>query len=213
MTLPSIIVSFSCTLVWMVLILPLISCSSKLFSKVLVTVPGTPFMIGITITFIFYCFFFSLAGSKYSFIFLLSFIFLSGLLEWQNPLDDNLFSSCYLTLSLVFWPGLSDPFVKFQSLVQFLLDHLSRPFMPRFVFLLHHFAAFVFYGINHFISVTTWPKLLILQCIINSLLLFHQFFQLISLNFPFLKCVLANGFYSIYISPGDDNNKYFNVLI
>ena len=74
-TLLSTILDLNSVVIWMVLILPLISNSFSLLSKHFVTDPRTPATIGITVTFIFYWYFGSLAKSKYLSIFLLSFVF------------------------------------------------------------------------------------------------------------------------------------------
>ena len=55
--------------------------------------------------------------------------------------------------------------VKFESLVQFPVDHLSHPVMPSLVLHLCWFAGFA-YVINRFISVSTLPTLSILLRII-----------------------------------------------
>ena len=60
-------------------------------------------------------FFSSLAGSRYLFVLLLSFIFTLWLSECQNRLDGKFFFSCKLTLALVFWLWLRDLFVSQNS--------------------------------------------------------------------------------------------------
>ena len=71
-TLLSIPANLNNVAVWMVSILPLISNSSSLSSKLLGTVPRAPTTIGITFTLIFQSFFSSLARSRYLSIFSLS---------------------------------------------------------------------------------------------------------------------------------------------
>ena len=56
-TLLSILVDFNNAVIWVVSILPLISCSSCIFSKPLWGVPCTPTAIGLTVTFMFHSFF------------------------------------------------------------------------------------------------------------------------------------------------------------
>ena len=59
---------------YMVSILPLISNSLGLFSKLLGPTPSAPSIIGITVTFMFHRYFCNLARSKYLFLFLYSFM-------------------------------------------------------------------------------------------------------------------------------------------
>ena len=56
-SLQSILANLNHTVVWGVMILPLISNSFSLFPGPLETVPSAPTTIGITIILIFYCFF------------------------------------------------------------------------------------------------------------------------------------------------------------
>ena len=79
------------TVVWMVLILPLISnYSSFFFINLLRTIPSIPTSINITVTLIFHSLLvFSLARAKYLSVFSLSFIFTSGSPEQQYPLDSK----------------------------------------------------------------------------------------------------------------------------
>ena len=84
------------TILWScmaLMILPLIFNSTRLASKPLTTIPSAPTIIGITVTFMFYSFFDSLARFKYLFICALLFP-LCGSLEQQNPSDDRSFFSC-----------------------------------------------------------------------------------------------------------------------
>ena len=74
-TLLSILADLSNAVVWIVSTRPLISNSSSPFTNHLVSVPRAPITIGITITFMFYSFFYSLARSKYLSFFSLSFDF------------------------------------------------------------------------------------------------------------------------------------------
>ena len=89
---------------------------------------------------------------------------------------------CWLLLSLVFWPRLGDlcvcqspigvvcvifhdrcwvvhiPFVymvKFEFLAHLPVDHFADPIISSLLFLLRQFAAFTYYVIDGFISVTT----------------------------------------------------------
>ena len=119
---------------------------------------------------------FWLSGKIQVFVYLFTFFYFhsTGLLEWQNPLDEKFFLFL-LILGLVFWLELGDPFVsqnlrefygsrfldrflfvhipfvsmvKFESFAQFPLDHLSHPVIPSLV--LCRFAAFAYYVINCF---------------------------------------------------------------
>ena len=74
-TLLSILADLNKAVVWMVFARPLISKSSSPWTNPLVTVPSVTITIGIIVTFIFYCFFSSLARSQYLSLFLLSFSF------------------------------------------------------------------------------------------------------------------------------------------
>ena len=106
--------------VWMVLILPLISCSSRLFSKPLGTVPTAPTTIGITATFMFYdcfvCLFFLLIwlGSSIFSVFCFRLFSLCSLQERQSSVDDKFFSFSESTQGLIVRPGFGDLLV-FQN--------------------------------------------------------------------------------------------------
>ena len=148
--LQGILADLSNVVVFMVSSLPLISNSASLFFKLVRTFPCASTIIGINITVMFYSFFCSLVRSNYFSISSLSFSF--TLEEQQNPLNDKFFLSCKLTRGLALWLGLSGPFlsqsprefytfhfwgrilhipfgsiVKFHSLPQFAMDHLSYP--------------------------------------------------------------------------------------
>ena len=72
----SILVILNSVVVWMVFTRPLISKFSSPFNNSLVTVPKVPITISITVTFMFHCFFNSLAMSWYISFFSLSFNFI-----------------------------------------------------------------------------------------------------------------------------------------
>ena len=94
---------------------PLIRQFPSPFSNPLVTVPNTPITIGIIVTCMFHSFFNSLARSRYLSFFSHSFSFIL----WSAGTAKStilqilffFFFFCWLLLSLVFWPGLGDPFV------------------------------------------------------------------------------------------------------
>ena len=73
----SIRASLNNAVVWMVSTRPLITKSSSSFTNHLGIVPSVPITVGITVTFMFFCFFFfsSLPKFKYLSLFTLSFIF------------------------------------------------------------------------------------------------------------------------------------------
>ena len=106
------------------------------FSRLLKTVPSARTNnYWFNMTHMFHSFFFSSrARSKYlSFCFLL--FSLCGPLEWQNPVNGKVFFSCWLTLSLVFWPGIPNLFV-FQNSREFSRTY-SGLFIYRLVILLN----------------------------------------------------------------------------
>ena len=76
-TLLSILAILNNAVVWMVSTCPPTSKSSSLFNNPLLTVPKAPIIIGIIITFMFHCFFNSLARSRYLFFFSHSFSLIS----------------------------------------------------------------------------------------------------------------------------------------
>ena len=58
-------------------------------------------------------------------------------------------------MDLILLEGFFVSMVKFLTLAQFPLDHLSHPLMPNLVSLFYQFIAFTYYVINRFISITT----------------------------------------------------------
>ena len=75
-TLLSIVAVLNNAVVWMVSTRPPISKSSRPFNNPLVTVSKAPVTIGIIVTFMFHCFFNSLARSRYLYFFSHSFSFI-----------------------------------------------------------------------------------------------------------------------------------------
>ena len=107
-TLLSILAVFNNAVVWMVSIRPPTSESSSPFSNPLVTVPNAPITNGITVTFRFHNFFYSLTRSRYLSFFSHSFSFI---VVSRDIKVDNFASSlffCLLLLGLLFWPILGD---------------------------------------------------------------------------------------------------------
>ena len=87
-------------------------------SNPLVTVPKAQITIGIIVTFMFHSFFSSLARSRYLSFFSHSF----SLYQWQagtvkSTILKILFFFYWLSLGLVFWPRLGDPFVSFSRVM------------------------------------------------------------------------------------------------
>ena len=114
-TLLSILAVLNNAVVWMVSTRPPTSKSSSPFSNPLVTVPNAPITIGIIVTCMFYSFFNSLSRSRYLSFFSHSFSFIlwSAGTAKSTILQVLFFFFCWLLLSLVFWPGLGDPFVRY----------------------------------------------------------------------------------------------------
>ena len=110
-----ILAVLSNAVVWIVFTRPPTSKSSWPFNNPLVIVPNAPITIGTIVTFMFHSFFNSLARSRYLSFFSLSFRFIL----WSAGTAKStilqilsfFFFCCWLLWDLVFWPGLSDPFV------------------------------------------------------------------------------------------------------
>ena len=106
----NIFAELSSTVVWMVSIISQISNSATLISQPLKTVPSVPTSTGITVTFMFYDFFDSLARSKYlSGFFFFTFFHFHSVVVRQKSKIYRMISSIFLfllTQGLTFWPGL-----------------------------------------------------------------------------------------------------------
>ena len=117
-TLLSILAVFKNAVVWMVSTRPLISKSSSPFNNPLTTVPRTPIIFGITVTFMFHSFFNSLIKSSYLSSFSLSFNFTlwsAGAAKFtirQILFFFLFFYCCWLWQDLVVWSRLGNPFVS-----------------------------------------------------------------------------------------------------
>ena len=96
--------------VWKVYTRPPTSMSSSPFSNPLVTVPIT---IGIIVICMFHSFFNSLARPRYLSVFSYSFNFILWSAETAKSTILQVLYFCWLLLSLVFWPRLSDPLILF----------------------------------------------------------------------------------------------------
>ena len=155
----------------MILILPLISKSPSLFSKLLGTLPRAPITIGTIDTFIFHTFFSNLVRSWYLsifyfyFIFTLSFAGTAQSTRWQqyslffflinrrSSLLTRIGWSIYISksqriLCLIFWDRFLSKHIsmaKFLSLAQFPVNYLFHSVRPTVVFLLCPLAIFPFY--------------------------------------------------------------------
>ena len=163
-TLLSILANFRCAAVWIVSILPLISSSPRRFSRLFGTISRASTTIGITVTFMFYSFFVSLAMSRGllsfspSFSFTLWFIRMTNYTKWKFLL--------FLLIGLIFWPGLGEPLL-YRSLRESYGFHFPGPLLV--------FAATIWISFYCFVV----------------LLLEIQFF---SLNFPFITiCPVGCG--------------------
>ena len=180
-TLLSILAVFNNVVVWMVFTRPPTSKSSRPFNNLLVTVPKAPITIGIIVTFMFHSFFYSLARSRYLSLFSHSFSFIlwsagtakstilqvfffslliiirSGLLaeiRWYVYMSKSHRSLC-VSFSRI-GAGLCIYHLLAWSNLSFL--HISQwitlPTHSCLVLLLCRFAAFAYYVIGGFISVT-----------------------------------------------------------
>ena len=110
-TLLSILTDLNNAVVWVVSSCPLISKSSSPCFNSLVTVPSTPITIGITVTFMFHTFFSSQARFWYLSLFSLSFCFTLCSAETAKSTIRQFFFCC-ISLGLVIWSRLGDPFVS-----------------------------------------------------------------------------------------------------
>ena len=101
----------------------LILRSSSPGTNPLVTVPSTPIITGITVTFVFSSFFTSLARSRYVSQFSLPFSFTLWLAGTAKSTIRYVFFSffCWLLLGLVVWPILDDAFVYYYYYYYYLL--------------------------------------------------------------------------------------------
>ena len=102
--------------VWIVSTCPPISKPSRPFINPLVIVPNAPITI---VTFMFHSFFNSLARSRYLSFFSLSFRFILWSAGTAKSTILQIFFFCWLSWSLVFWPGLSDPFVCYSPILYY----------------------------------------------------------------------------------------------
>ena len=97
--------------VWIVSTRPPPSKSSSSFNNPLVTVPNAPITIGIIVTCMFQ--FFQFPNKVEVLILLFTFFQFYSVVSRDSKVDwfaSSLFCFCWLLLSLVFWPGLGDPF-------------------------------------------------------------------------------------------------------
>ena len=114
-TLLSILADISNTVLWVFPKLSPIYTSPSPLTKLLETVHSAPYMIGITVTFMFHSFCSSQARYKYLSLFSFSFDFHSvvrryGRFSFFLFFSFFFFLFCLLSLGLVFWPGLCDLF-------------------------------------------------------------------------------------------------------
>ena len=112
-TLLSILVVLNNVVVWMVSTRPPTSKSSSAFSNLLVTVPIAPIRIGMIVTCMFHSFF-QFPRKVEVLILLFPFFQFYSVVSRDSKVDyfaSSLLFFCWLLLSLVFWPGLGDPFI------------------------------------------------------------------------------------------------------
>ena len=121
-TLPSITVDINNAVVWMVSTRPLISKPSSLCTNSLLMVPSAQITIGISVTFMFYSFFSSLASSRYLSLFSSSFSFTQRMGKFT--IRPALFF-CWLLLGLFVWPRFSDRFLP-QNPWEVCASHFPR---------------------------------------------------------------------------------------
>ena len=127
----SILSVLSNAVVWLVSTRPPTSKSSSPFSNPLVIVPNAPITIGIIVTFMFM--FFQFPSKVELFIFLFTFFQFYSVVSRNNKVDyfaSSFFFCCWLLLSLVFWPGLGDPFyfIPWEFFTSVFADGLSLNF-------------------------------------------------------------------------------------
>ena len=158
----SILADLSSAIVWIVSARPLNLNPSNPVAKHLGIVPSAPVMTGITVTLIFHNVFSSLPRLKYLSLFWFFFFFFNfnsmivRLGKFHYLMSSLSFSLFDLSLGLVFWPGLGNPFVskdlrdyfafhfsgrilgcafvsldKFHFLAQFPVDHNPYPVVSR----------------------------------------------------------------------------------
>ena len=111
-TLLSILADLKNAVVCMVSTRPLISKFSSPCTNPLVTVPWTTITIGIIVSFLFQGFFSSLARSRYFPIFRILSILLCVPPGQQSPQSCKFSLFCWLSLGLIVWLRLGDPFVS-----------------------------------------------------------------------------------------------------
>ena len=142
-------------IVWIVSTRSPTSKSSRPFSNPFVTVPKAPITIGITVTFIFHSFFNSLASSRYLSFFSHSFSFIQWSAGTAKSTILQILFFFFFFVDLVFWLRLGDPSV-FQSPIGVYMCHfLAHQVVSSLILLLCSFAAFAYYVIDGFVSITT----------------------------------------------------------
>ena len=182
-TLLSILAVYNNAVVWMVSTRSPTSKSSRPFNNPLFTVPKAPITLGIIVTFMFHSFFNSLARSRYLSLFSHSFSFIlwsagqqsrqfcrfsffffwliiirSGLrdeIRWSVCISKSHRSLCVSFSRTGAW--LCIYYLLAWSNFNFLhiFQWITLPTQSCLVFLLCQFAAFAYYVIDRFISVTT----------------------------------------------------------
>ena len=162
----------------MISIYPLISKSSSPCTKPLVTILSAPITIGITINFIFYSFFISLAKYWYLSLFLLSFIFTFWSARMaQSTIQSVFFSFFFLLLSL--------------GLVTWLIQRILCVSFSRMISELCIFHLFGKSDLNflHNSQWSTFPTELyvVLYSFCTNLLQLHIILLIVSFDYPFVS--------------------------
>ena len=139
-TLLSILANFNNAVVWMFSTCPLISMSSNPFINPLGIVPSAPITIGITITFMFFCFFSSLVRSRYlSFFRLLLFYSLrvfntnsdSVSLEFERlQVSSDIQNLSWYTCRFLSCSSQHSSILQFNGLILLFSSFLTRFFVP-----------------------------------------------------------------------------------
>ena len=172
-TLPSILAVFNNSVVWMVSTRPPTSKSSRPIDNPLVTVTKAPITIRIIVTFMFHSFF-QFSSKVKVFIFLFTFFQFYSVVSRDSKVD---YFANFLFLLIIIRSGLLAEirwsvcistslgqalgfaynicsYGQFKFLAHFPVYHFAYPVVSSLVLFLSQFAAFDYYVIDGFISVT-----------------------------------------------------------
>ena len=196
-TLLRILAVLNNAVVWMVSARPLISKSSSSGSNPLVTVPSAPITIDITATFMFHRFFSSLARYRYLSLFSLSYSFTQWPAGMAKFTIRQALFFCWLSVGLVVWLKLDDPFVSQNPRV--CASHSRGHLLGRaFTFL------FAWSNLN-FLHNSYWIAFLTQSCLVLYYYYYYHYFTLLrvfhtSVSWCFLTVVWVTA--SILKFPG-----------